>query len=646
MNRLLPLLALLTACPEEQVEETDTPPGTFQAGVAVREVSAPVGIPVAGYGNFGAADDGSPLAEVYPSTHRVWAPTQARVLVLSRGTGHELVFVRTDTVGVFQHLRQGLLEELEARTGEDMDQYLHWGGTHTHGGPARFVDRDGLWELVADRFLPDHYLRFIGDVADAVEDAYADLADAELATVTASCSDAHSDRRCEDGILYENPDTPVIVVRRDGEIDALMLAYAVHGVSVPRDALTITRDVSGAIESHIEDRLTGEPVAIFFNSWAGDMSIDSLAETREGSDMPDGYDNAEAAGWTVAESVMLALEDAEYTTEPELDSAVHRVALNREALDYPDEEFEYEWGALFCGESLDQPECSSEDYEPARIEEMDEACIPIPEESPPPMVTPLGVGRVGDFTFVTWPGEPVTLLGEATTDAVAAITGTDVMFLGYTNDYTGYAVAEEEWWYGGYEASGTIWGPKQGDYIKDEIVDFAGDWYAGTLPSDSATMLPRVLPFQIGDYDAFEAQTALSVGTELTPVEDSYGALESVTWTFAGCDPWVGSPLVRLETSAGEPVLRASGHPVDSTGQAFWLELTFDPTYDEDDETTERMFLWEFNLPLTHSVPDAILPSLVGGSYRLVAEIPNEDGSTTELVSGTFSVSATSDTGR
>ena len=87
-------------------------------------------------------DRPSPFAELYPATERVHGHPDFRVMAISRGDGFEIIFVRADTVGVFQQLRQAVLKELEQRTGRNLDSVLVMGATHTHSGPGRVIDRE------------------------------------------------------------------------------------------------------------------------------------------------------------------------------------------------------------------------------------------------------------------------------------------------------------------------------------------------------------------------------------------------------------------------------------------------------------------------------------------------------------------------
>ena len=186
MIAILPLLALL-ACHPKNDEETGglPPPGALQAGYADARIPCPLGIGTAGYSPLGVSSD-SPFAKLFPATTRIHGHPSIRVTVISRGEGYELVFVRVDTIGVFQQLREKLVQDLQARTGRDLDDALIFGATHTHSGPGRVVDAGGLLGLIADSFFPEYYENLMTALADTVEAAYADLQPARVGHVLAS----------------------------------------------------------------------------------------------------------------------------------------------------------------------------------------------------------------------------------------------------------------------------------------------------------------------------------------------------------------------------------------------------------------------------------------------------------------------------
>lgn len=628
LSSLLPSLALLVAaalpfgCDEEGGEKVP-PPGELQAGVAVQRIPAPVGIGTVGYRGFGVSGPESPFNDIYPATTRLHAHPQFRALVISRGAPHEVIFLRADTVGIFQHFRRAVALELEARLGRSVDDALVFGGTHTHAGPGRLLDGGPVYELITDKFWPEFYDRMIHAAADTVMAAYDDLAPTRLGHTWAECPEGHNDRRCEDGLDYKNSSIPLVAVERDGEIHALLLAYAVHSTLLSMEDFTLSRETAGAIEQYVEASFGHPMTVLFFNSWGGDMSPASPeVDHRDGATQPDSYERMTEIGLTVAEAVQDVLPSLSWEQEPELFAEVHRVRLDREAIGYADNEFPYEWGGVYC-QRPDEEDCDPS----TTIDDLDGSCVPFPEDFGVPPQTELSAGRLGSLFFVTFPGEPGTLLAEELLRRLADDHGHDnVAFFGYSQDYTGYAVLEDDWWQGGYEASGAIWGPRQGEYL----VDMAEATFVRTVvegprgPKDPDAPEP-IEPFDVSSYDSYVTTPGEDVGTFVQDASPVYGVQDVVQVTVHGADPWLGTPVAALEDESGEPVLTLGGKPIDSDGYAFWISLEYDPPYEEQPDAATRRFRWTFFMP-TQLTVSGLQPSLVGGTYQLRITVPDETG--------------------
>jgi hypothetical protein len=260
--------------------------------------------------------------------------------------------------------------------------------------------------------------------------------------------------------------------------------------------------------------------------------------------------------------------------------------------------------------------------------------VPFNEEYPAPVQTLFTVGQIGELYFTTFTGEPGTRLAEKVMDGMADHAAvTDTMFLGYTQDYLGYSILEDDWWQGGYEASGALWGPRQGEYLSNLAIlafdDFMGTSAFGPQPQP-------VQPFMVDTYDPVQIVTAIDAGTVLQQVESSYGATDIVSFTVAGEDPWLGAPIAFLETANGATIERPGGQPADSDSYLFWVQLAVDPSWEEDETNTERSFAWTFALPVAHHYPISDLS--LSGDYRLRVELPRADGSVTEILSDSFEV--------
>ena len=609
-------------------------PGPLEVGVATARMPVPVGIGTVGYGGFGF-NEPSPFAELYPATRRVHGHPDFRAIAISRGEGFEAIFVRSDTVGIFQQLRQGVLAELKRRTGRDFDDALILGATHTHSGPGRLIDGGGPYDLIADRFFPEFYHRMEQAIADVVETALSDLQPARLGFGALDIEVGHSDRRCEDGLEYTNDDVPVMAVERNGTIDALMMSYAIHGTVLGIEELTLSQDVSGAIEMSTAQRFDHPVTVMMFNSWGADVAPgDPEGSEGPGAEMPKGYERMERVGQAVADELITVLDSLEWTDTPEIHLQTHRAGVSRELLEYEVGEFPYDYGGVYCGVNEELLDCDPETD--LREEGLDQQCIPFPAEYPAPDRTVFTAGRIGPFAMVTFPGEPGTLLAEAVASEMRKNEGVgQILFLGYSQDYLGYSILEDDWWQGGYEASGALWGPRQGAYLADRAAEvFARSWVKDQEPSEEEPA--PVNPFSTDGYVPYSPETPTSFGTVTQQPQAVYGADELVSVTVAGADPWLGTPLATLVAEDGQPVLFSNGTPVNSDTFAFWVELATEPTYKEQPESTERTFLWTVSIP-AHRRVSGLVPELAG-TYRLSIAVPGEEGVDTVVETHAFEI--------
>ncbi|MEQ1500772.1 MAG: neutral/alkaline non-lysosomal ceramidase N-terminal domain-containing protein [Myxococcota bacterium] len=624
---------LLAACTPDAPLAEAPEPGELRVGVAEVRMPVPLGIGTVGYGGFGITADPTPFAEIYPGTKRIHDHPRFEAIAISRGPGFEVVLLRSDTVGVFQQLRRAVVLELQQRLGRDLDDALIIGATHTHSGPGRVIDGEGPFELIADRFFPEFYAGMVDAMADAVEQALADLRPGRLGTGFGYTDDGHDDRRCEDGQTHENGTMPILAVEQEGELVGLALAYAVHGTILGIEELTLSADVSGGIEHAIEDRFDHPVVVAQFNAWGADMSPDDpvgdgVLTLEPGAVQPNGYDRFEAVGSVVADAVEATLPDLAWTDTPDILSRTYRVDLDREALGYPDGAFPFPYGGVYCSSP------TASDCDPATtIDDLDQGCLPFSADYPAPDRTEITAGHLGPVDFVTFPGEPGTVLAEQILDRLHANGAGDVVFFGYAQDYSGYSILEDDWWQGGYEASGSLWGPKQGQYLADRVVDAWG-WAHGDAAPGSEP--PPIEPFDVGTFDPYRAPTAVEPGAVVTEVAAEVTGADEVVWVVNGDDPWFGAPIVTLETADGAPVLRPNGLPITSDGPAFWLELATDPTYRDAPDAPSRAFQWAFHLPVHHAVPGAG-PTLAG-DYRLSAALPLASGEIRTVTSAVFTV--------
>lgn len=610
--------------------------GPLVAGIAEARIPAPLGIGTMGFGAIGVDPNPSPFAEMYPGTTRAHGTLTARAVALSRGPAFELVLVRLDTVGVFQQLREAVLDELEERIGRRLDDALVLAGNHTHSGPGRMLMADGALQLLADSFFPEFYDGVIDAIADVVEAALADAAPAELGHVVAQTSEAHSDRRCENDPLpqlQESPDMPIVAVRREGRLDAIVASYGYHGTILGIDEHTLSGDMGAVVEQRVAERFDHPVLVLFFNSWGADMAPGNptIDPGATGAEQPSGYDRMDALGRVVADVIEPAVASMTFTSEATIRARTYRVRLDREVIGYPDGVFRYPHGGVYCN---GEGNCEAI----APIAGLDRRCIPIAASDNLPKQTLFTAGQIGPLRFVTAPGEWTTALGARVLDRVREASGQDAMMIGYANDYTGYSTGEDDWWQGGYEASGALWGPGQGDYLAARAIDAYETFH--DLWNEPPWREPApVPPFTGYTYDPYVPERALGVGEISADVPASAARTDVVSFDVNGTDPWLGTPVATLERDRGdgtfEPVLSATGEAIDSTGYDFWIDLTPAPPYAETERAPERTFSYRVHFPITRRATGAA--PLASGAYHFRVVIPTESG-VLETTSGVLAI--------
>ncbi len=606
----------MVACVEPEVA-----PGVFEAGFGAARIEAPVGIGTAGFGPFGAGPSDAPFSQLFPSTRGIHGHPGFRAAAMRDAEGDLVVLLRVDAVGVFAQLRHDIADRAGEALGMDLSDALVIGATHTHSGPGRVLNAGGtegsVFDVLVDTFHPGFYERYTGAAVEAVVQAVEDLAPARLAQTTASNGDCHADRRCEDGESHTNDDLALMAIERDGRIEGLIMTYAIHGTALGIDQLLLSQDVSGHIEQSVQDAFDHPTHVLLFNAWAADMSPSHPeVPTVPAAAFHGQHLRMQALGASMADTVGEVLPGLAFQDDPDVFVQLHHALIGRDEIGYDEGEFPYDHGATFCGSSSGS--CES----PAVVDGLDRMCaLTFREDAPAPDRFTYSVGVIGEQALVTFPGEPGTRLVEGMLDQL----GGEVFFVGYGQDYLGYSLSEDDWWMGGYEASGALWGPGQGDYIAARILEgFERSDLArqGELTRDEARAgePERLEPFPLPSFDPYQPAPAVGVGeAEVAPV--AVAVDEVLSWTVQGADPWLGTP--RLEVLEGdETVLRPSGLPLDAEGYQVQVTLAVDPPWSE--EADARRFLWTFGVVPRPSAGPGV--DLSGRTVRLRVTLPVDGG--------------------
>ncbi len=593
-----------------------TSPVPFKAGAAVVRMPVPLGINTAGFGP--STGKRTPFTGGFPGTWTLYLHPLFKAVAMEGGTGM-LVIERCDMVGALAGARQTVLKKLKAATGHDFSNEFILAGTHTHSGPGRLAP--GIFAYLLDKFWPEFYDRITNAMTLTALKAIQAMKPAKFGWVMAEDSLIHKDRRCENPPL-QDPQMPLLRFEGlDGKTIALVMVYAVHGTILGEHLHNLSRDVAGGIEEKIQEKIGGDFPVLFINSWAADMgpgeALEETAQANASPDIPEGYTRIEGIGNRAAKTVASVWDKFKFTTQVDISSRTFWFPFNRKVMGYKDDEFPYEYGAVYC--SSNKNKCWQEGEDPAKmkIKGLDQSCLPFKKNLPGPDRSLFTVGHIGDLYFATWPGEAVTSIGEDIRDyLLQKKNDVGFAFFGYSQDYTGYSTPEWDWWLGGYEASGAMWGPKEGDYITSRIKAGIDAFLTGNVPQDLQSTQPSPEPDY--HYDkAFAPMVSIDPGKVVLDVKDHYGMQDTVEFDVNGGDPWLLAPVAVLEKKSGDtfkPVMKPDNKPVNSDSYEFYIKLAVDPPYIQK-KVKSRQFTWRFFLPITRG--QAQVTPVTPGQYRL-----------------------------
>ena len=591
-----------------------TEPVPLRAGFASFQVPVPLGIPISGFGPSNACKLG-PYAKNYPANDIEYTAPTWKVAAIEGGQGR-LVFLKGDLVGIDSYTRQDVILRLKERTGQDFSDTLIFGATHTHSGPAR-MSKNAMFQFVQDQFFPEHYERVVESIVSAVLQAFHDLEPVKMTYGVADGKGISNDRRCEDPV-YEEEGIQVMAFRRltDDSVKGMVTIFAVHGTVIGNDNCTLSQDVAGGLERKLEERFDAHVPVVFLNAWAGDKSPGDAPVDETGSPVKHNYTRIESLGNLFADRVLASLDSfPEQSGVVDVAGRTVWVPLSREALGYADGEFPFPFGGLYCGGGAESV-CWDAEGGQQPLPNLDKGCVPLTENKAAPDRTLLTAARIGDLHLVTFPGEPVTPIYTAIRDAVlAAHPGLRLFFVGYAQDYVGYSTPQWDWWLGGYEPSGAMWGPKQGDYLTERAISV----FEAFLNPDSPIAWQQPEPPVITPSGAgvFVPTRSAVVGTWSTPPAASYGPNQLIEVVFEGGDNWYGIPRVELQKKTGDvwaTVSHKNGTPVVSGSYEFENEIILEPTYADNRQASVRTFHWNVRFASTRPAASTTGPLL--GTFR------------------------------
>ncbi len=618
------LVADLADPEADAAAEVVAPDDILRAGTAVAPVFAPLGIPTAGYGQgLDAQSPHSPFTKAFAATTRQQTPIQARALYLSRGED-ELLIIRLDKIGTTAEILDEVTRRLDKETGRSFDGKLIIASNHSHLGPGRLWE-NMVGEFANDLFWPSYYKRYVADIVTVALTAIADAEPAELGYGKTECPECHNDRRCENPVLKDSTMWLVKVTRPDGSLKAVMVDFAIHGTVFGWADYVLSGDAPGSIEQKLEETFDAPVAVLMLQSWGGDMSPGDpetdLVEPYNPT-IPGDYDRLDRLGYAAAQHINATLDSIATSPDISFGSVTARPPIDFELVAYAEDEWNYPNGGMMCGTSADS-HCWGEPGEDPNM-----ACIPMPPGMAPKKFT-ISAFHIGELLFMTIPGEPLVDYSLEVAAAAGVAAGfDDVAIVGYAQDHWGYIMKEYDWLLGGYEPTVSFWGPRQGDYMAEQMVHVAARLADPAYVYPFAEQDPFAATSGGGDKHIHEVMDSAGPAAAVLEPDSAVPPTGEAAFTFSGGDPWLATPRVSVEREVDGEWQVAPRHntlPLDNSSYLMETSLIFSPTWEEDNKTTTREFLWTVRLPARRNVPTP--DNLPAGTYRFVATGPiQQDG--------------------
>lgn len=510
----------------------------------------------------------------------------------------------------------------------------------------------------------------------------------------------YSDRRGDNDTLglydhipdgpYKDPNLTVLRVdTASGDPIGMFYAFGMHGTALGGDNAMASSEAPGHTETALLSRFDHPMVVGMFQHGGGDASPRGV--DRE-------YARLESVGELAADTIYELWQNTPTSSAPfTLETVTHGIPTARDDIkvtrggtvdwyykpyeeDYePDEEvfgpdgelltpldeFNAEFGGAFCGDedplipgidigSDTFPYSSCVDVGTigliiASFFDLPEVELPLSEsvraQATASLWGPISVRRPDgsvvedDVLWGFFPGETTALYSETFRVRAESDLGiTTAIPIGYAQDHEGYLLITEDWLSGGYEATINIWGPLQGEYILEHVLDMAGVWlltddiaepmdpdgeFENSVynlevlppnpPEETPTAGERV--DEVPEYFWTPLQDVLTTAIDAEPTVRRVQDGVQLMWT--GGDPGVDTPVVVLErydadSDSWNEVTTSSGMPVTDALADILLVHTPDPLYPWD--RAQNHYWWAVWQAASHG---GAREGLEAGRYRL-----------------------------
>lgn len=388
---------------------TNKPPNLLGAATKV-DISPPIGMPLAGYGDRTSGSTG------------IRDPLRAGVLVFDDGAARAAM-ITLDLISIGLEETEAIRNAVASQAGIAEDHVLV-ASSHTHGSPRLKAATDygrivtakiaGAAAAAAARLEPVT----IGFAGDSIEFC-----------VNRRLLNAEGTAEMKpnpDGVV----DPRVRVLRVDGASShplAVVMHTACHANVFRNENTLITADFPGVAQHFVEQAYGGKTPSLFLQGAAGD--------TRPNLPSDDGFRSGTEQDVVAVGTELGAVAVAAATRAGSADAFARR---------------DSSYAIRAAVRTLELP---GKDGGTVRAD--------------------IQALRIGEYLFLTIPGEPFTAFQLQVENALAAHDGLHVFVVGYANGSIGYVVTEDAYPFGGYEPGVSHLAPETESILVAELVRLA-----------------------------------------------------------------------------------------------------------------------------------------------------------------------------
>lgn len=239
---------------------------TLLAGVAVSDITPPIGLPKMGYGAMAKSADGFRTR------------LKARAFYLNPTSGESVAIVQVDLPASSVVLHRKVASEI-AQVTDVAFHNLTLYATHTHSGPGQYFGSDfyNAFGSNSPGFDPDLFAFLVKQITSAVIDAYHNRRPAKLAIGSSDLYGATKNRSMGAYVLNQNVvdkqqtdeaalraiNPTITLVRLDGKTEdgeylplGAFSSFAIHGTAIPPFTAPYHGDVWAFFARKLESRIT------------------------------------------------------------------------------------------------------------------------------------------------------------------------------------------------------------------------------------------------------------------------------------------------------------------------------------------------------------------------------------------------------